>query len=109
MRVLIFCFVLFVSPGQIIGQQNYIDSLKHELKINQNDTLNLHYFSLLSEAYEETKPDSALYFAKNELILARKLQLRLSEAIALNTIAYDLINLGNYPASLQTYLSAKEI
>jgi len=43
------------------------------------------------------------------LTLSRKLKLRLNEAIALNTMAYDLKNMGNYPASLQTYLSGKEI
>src|SRR4030095_10236849 len=61
------------------------------------------------EAYEEIKPDSSFYYSKNQLILARKSKLRLNEAIALNAMAYALKNMGNYPASLQTYLSAKEI
>jgi signal transduction histidine kinase len=86
-----------------------IDSLKHELEIAQNDTLKLLHFILLAEAYEETKPDSSFYYAKNELTLARKLKLRLNEAISLNRIAYAHKNMGNYPASLQTYLSAKQI
>jgi signal transduction histidine kinase len=109
MKSLILFFILFVALPKLVGQQNYIDSLKHELKIAQNDTLKLFHFFLLSRAYEETKPDSALFYAKNELTLAQKLKLRLSEAIALNDMAYSLKNMGNYPASLKTLLSAKEI
>ena len=108
MKRLILLFFLFVSAGKLAAQQNTIDSLKHELEVSENDTLKLLQFILLVEAYEETKPDSSFYYSKNQLILARKLKLRLNEAIALNAMAYALKNMGNYPASLQTYLSAKE-
>jgi two-component system, NtrC family, sensor kinase len=87
----------------------HIDSLKHELEISQNDTLKLLYLLRIAEAFDEPKPDSAYYYAKEELRIAKKLNLRLNEALALNGIAYALKNMGNYPASLQTYLSANEI
>ena len=109
MKRYILILLLFATITHLSAQHRNIDSLKHDLEINQNDTLKLYHFMLLSEAYEETNLDSAFYYAKNELTLARKLKLRLNEAIALNAMAYDLKNKGNYPASLQTYLSAKEI
>jgi len=107
MKSLVLSFILFVSAGELIGQQNYIDSLKRELEINQNDTVKLFQLVLISEAYEETKPDSAFYYAKNELTLASELKFKLNEVIAMNEMAYALKNMGNYPASLQTYLLAK--
>ena len=86
-----------------------IDSLKNELAITKNDTLKLFYLIRIHEAFEESKPDSTYFYAKNELTLAKKLDLRLNEALALNGIAYALKNMGNFPASLQSYLSANEI
>ncbi len=83
MKSLVLFFILFISRGTLTGQQSYIDSLKHEVEISENDTLKLFHLILLHQAYEETKPDSALYYAKNELTLARKLKLRLNEAIAI--------------------------
>src|SRR5688572_1870773 len=89
--------------------RRHIDSLKHELEIGQNDTLKLLYLLRIAEAFDEPKPDSAYYYASEELRIAKKLNLRLNEALALNGIAYALKNMGNYTTSLQTYLSANEI
>src|SRR5688572_11911230 len=103
--------ILFSLPWIIAVSQDVqkIDSLKHELEISQNDTLKLLYLLRIAEAFDEPKPDSAYYYANAELRLAKKLKLRLNEALALNGIAYALKNMGNYPTSLQTYLSANEI
>src|SRR4051794_21308949 len=70
-------------PDLYIGK---LDSLHHELIMNRNDTLRLHLTSILWEYYIEIKPDSALYFGKQHLILARKFKLKLDEANALNRI-----------------------
>jgi two-component system, NtrC family, sensor kinase len=86
-----------------------IDSLKRELAIGQNDTLKLLRFIQIAEAFEEIKPDSSYHYATNGLSLARKLKLRFYEASSFIGMAYALKNMGNYPASLQTYLSAKGI
>ncbi len=109
MKNFIIIFLLFVIINQLNAQPAYIDSLKRELEINQNDTLKLFQFIFLAQAYDETKPDSAFYYAEKSLTLSRKLKLRLNEAIALSTMAYAHKNMGNYPASLQKYLSAGEI
>lgn len=100
---------MVTTTTPLSAQQKNIDSLRHELETSKNDTLKLFHFMLLAGAYEETKPDSSFYYAKNELVLARKLKLKLNEVIALNRMAYAFKNMGNYPASLQIYLSGKEI
>jgi len=105
-------FIILLSLAWNFGvsqDRRHIDSLKHELEISQNDTLKLLYLLRIAEAFDEPKPDSAYYYANQELRIAKKLNLRLNEALALNGIAYALKNMGNYPASLQTYLSANEI
>ena len=107
-----FTLAVLLSIAWSIGvsqDRHQIDSLKGELEISQNDTLNLLYFLSIAAAFEEAKPDSAYYYAKEELKFAKKLNLRLNEALALNGVAYALKNMGNYPASLEAYLSANEI
>ncbi len=109
MKSFLLILLLFVSITRAHTQVRGVDSLRNELETNQNDTLKLVYSILLSEAYEETKPDTSFYYAKNALILAQKLKLRLNEAIAFIQMAYALKNMGNFPASLQIYLSGKDI
>jgi two-component system NtrC family sensor kinase len=90
-------------------QVQQIESLKHELEISENDTLRMLHCIRLAEAFQETNPDSSFFYAENVLKLTHKLKLRVNEAVALELKAYALKNMGNYPASLKTYLSAKEI
>jgi two-component system, NtrC family, sensor kinase len=105
----IFILLLLVPGTHIKAQQPYIDSLRHEIEIAKNDTTKIVLFSTITEAYAETKPDSSVYFAEQQLMLARKLNLKLNEADALAQMGYALLNMGNYPRSLQTLLSALAI
>ncbi|MBD0353272.1 MAG: two-component sensor histidine kinase, partial [Flavisolibacter sp.] len=82
-----------------------VDSLQQELMRVQSDTLKLLLLDNLAEAYNETKPDSSLFYAEKQLKLARKLNFKLNEVNALNQMGYALLNIGNYPRSLQTLLS----
>ncbi len=102
-----FIMLLLVTPGK--AQQRNIDSLRHEKEITQNDTININLLNYLTEAYTESKPDSAFYFAEQLLMLARKLNLKLIEGYAQAQMGYALLNLSNYPRSLQTLLSAQAI
>jgi tetratricopeptide (TPR) repeat protein len=101
--------LLLASVAGFAQNRQRIDSLKREFEISQNDTVKMVCLLHIAEEFDEPKPDSAYYYANQELILAKKLNIRLSEALALNGIAYAFKNMGNYPASLQTYLSANEI
>lgn len=95
------------SPREIyIGR---LDSLLHELITTSNDTMRLDLTSILWEYYIEIKPDSAVYFGRQNLILAQKLKLKLEEANALSMMGFALKDIGNYPESLQALLSALAI
>ncbi len=61
-------------PANYSSRDLYIgrlDSLRHELITTNNDTLRLDLANILWEYYIEIKPDSALYFGEQQLILAK--------------------------------------
>ena len=93
----------------VLAQQSYIDSLQKEISITQNDTIKLVLLSNIARIYSETIPDSAFAFAEKELAIARRLNFKLDEGGALREMGYALMNMGNYPRSLQTLLSAMAI
>jgi len=100
-KQLIFSLLLVISVTHTRAQQPNIDSLRKEINLTKNDTLQLVLLSIITEAYNEIRPDSTLYFAEKLLTLSRKLKLRLNEAYALDQKAYAFLNMGDYPSSLQ--------
>jgi two-component system, NtrC family, sensor kinase len=104
-----YTLLLLVLVTASKAQQVNIDSLRNEAENAQDDSLKIILFSILSETYVETKPDSAVYYAEHELELARKLHFRLIEARSLDQLGYALSNTGNYPRSLQSLLLALAI
>ena len=103
-----FIILFFIQAVTLYAQAN-IDSLKHETQVATNDTILYVQLDALASAYLETKPDSSLYYSEKALEIARKLKLKLGEAITLGKKAYAQLNKGNYPESLRTFLSAIEI
>jgi signal transduction histidine kinase len=89
--------------------QKQFDSLQTVLKSATNDTIRMAVYRDLSRYYGEFKKDSALYFNEQQLLLAKKLGLKLWEADALDVAGYMLWNLGNYPRSLQYLLQGIKI
>ena len=80
------CFILF--PFFAMAQQDpyvenwtdtQIDSLRFELKHTTNDTLRMRISRSIAIYLQETNRDSSMYFQKKQLILARKLKLKLWE------------------------------
>ena len=92
-----------------LAQQLYIDSLKNDLTNSKNDTITLILLRNIAAQYSEINSDSALHYAEKSLVIARKLDLKLTEASALREIGYAQMNMGNYPRSLQTILSGLAI
>jgi two-component system NtrC family sensor kinase len=106
---IIYTSILLAAVNLVAAQQAQIDSLHQEISITQNDTLRLILFGKLSNAFTEINPDSAYYYSEKMLSLARKFDLQLEEVHALGEMGYALLNMGNYPRSLQTLLSALAI
>jgi len=104
-----YILLLIVAVKFTIAQEPNIDSLQHEASITQNDTIKLLIFRNIARIYSEINPDSAYRYAEKSLLIARKLNLKLDEGSALREMGYSLMNLGSYPRSLQTILSALAI
>ena len=102
--MILICMVL--QPLFVKAQGVNIDSLVHEAEITSNDTIKLVRLKTIARTYAELNPDSAFRYADVSLALARRLHLRLDEGDAIREMAYAYLNKGNYPRSLQTFLSA---
>src|SRR5436190_11155567 len=107
-RIIYIIFYLFVANA-IVAQQLYLDSLKKEIAVSENDTIKLIRLRNISRVYSELYPDSAFSYSEKLLSISQKLDLKLDEANALREKAYALLNMGNYPRSLQTILAALKI
>ena len=91
------------------SQDNKIANLKHRAEVSQNDTLRMILLDSISYAYSETNPDSSYYYSEKGRRLSQKLGYKLNEAFSLNGMGYALLNMGNYPRALQTFLTALEL
>ena len=100
-------FMMLINTVE--AQQVYIDSLKNETHNSKNDTTSLILLGKLADVYSEINPDSSYHYAGEMLTLTQKLDFKLEEAYALTQMGYALLNLGNYPRSLQNILSAISI
>ena len=104
MKKIIYLFVFFSVSNGIFAQS--IDNSFYPLVESPNDTTKMIACSILAEAHAEINPDSAIYYAEKVIVLSRKMNFKLEEVSALGQLGYAYTNLGNYPRSLQTLLSA---
>ena len=102
-------FLLLMLPLITGAQKVNIDSLILKLNFTQNDTLRLITLKTIARDYSELNHDSAYHYAEKSLLLARQLNFKLEEVGALRELGHALLNLGNYPRSLQTFLTALAI
>jgi len=108
--VLILVTIFILQTGFCQESQNqYIDSLQHELAVSKNDTMRFILLGRIADVYSEINPDSAFYYAEKVIPYTKRLQFKLEEATAIGVMGYAQINLGNYPRSLEYFLSAIEI
>src|SRR5687767_175148 len=109
MKRIIFALLATSALSFVNAQQSLVDSFQKQISITNSDTNKLVLTRMVIRIYSEINSDSAYYYANKTLELARKLKLRLVEASAMREIAYALMNMGNYPRSLQTILLALAI
>jgi len=98
---ILLCFISTVS----FSQQYFVDSLLQSFLNTRNDTAKMQSAGSLADHYTELKPDSAYYFAEQELAIAQKLGYKLNEVYALQQMGYAQMNLGNFTHSLKNLLS----
>jgi two-component system NtrC family sensor kinase len=106
-----FLSILFTIITEVfcIGQNQRIDNLKLQLANVQQDTTKIIIMAELCDNYRLSKPDSALNYGEQALILAQKIKFLKGESIALCNLSRTIRELGNLPKALQLGLKALRI
>ena len=108
-RRLVYLLLLWILSQNGFAQAFRVDSLKKELSASNNDTSRLILYGQIANAYLENSPDSMYRYAGKMVAVARNLGLTLEEAHALGEVGFAQLNMGDYPHSLQTLLSAADL
>ncbi len=107
MKQLIIGIFLFTFNIALFGQGNkesitsQIDSLKLKIGQTQNDSIKAETYNKIAEIYENSSPDSTIYYAEKALILAEKIK---NVSIQMGAFAFTgaaLISKGNLPKALE--------
>ena len=107
-RYLTILTIMF-SPFMAEAQLSYPDSLRKELQHATTDSVRFQLNSRLSGYYEERKPDSAIFYGDQALIIARKNKKQLAIASALLGKAFPLRLNGKYGEALGYLMEALAI
>lgn len=104
-------FILLLFPAVLKAQTlpSHRDSLLNELKHSTNDSVKMNLYDGLGWYYAEINRDSSLSYFEMALPIARRLNLKIYEADALNGMGFISYLLGNYPRSLEIFLEAQKI
>src|SRR6187401_3584372 len=98
-----------VNPLFLEPTKKQADSLRKALNENINDTLRMAANRELALFYLDINSDSAIYYIEKDLPLARKLQLKLWEADALDLTGIISSNQGNYVKAIKSMNEALQI
>lgn len=108
-RVLVFLLFSF-GPVYLFAQRATIDSLTLALaERKETDSTTIAMMIDLAYAYSQVSPDSTLNLAEKALELARKKDIRILEAWALNRIAGSYWLTAKFPKALESAQKALEI
>ncbi len=86
------------------AQRRVADSIRALLTAHMHDTSRVILLWNLSRAYYSFKPDSAILFGEEALLLAQKINYIEGEAKSLPRIANACLQIGNYSLALEYYL-----
>ena len=100
------CAVAF-HPGH--AQISEADSLRKVLEATNEDTSRVWLLLKMARVFEYSKPDTAMFYARQAVQLAQEIYFEKGESKSLDEIAYLLMLTGNYPKALQTVFKALQI
>jgi len=98
-----------VNPLFLEPTKDQADSLRKALNENINDTLRMSANRELALFYFDINSDSASFYIERDLPLARKLQLKLWEADALDLMGLISSIQGNYVKAMRSFNEALQI
>ncbi len=102
--------ILFLSIASFLPAQNTtIDSLHLALGNEKSDTGKIVMLYKLAEAYQGSKPDSALLLAQEAYFMSKNKKFIKGESWALNAMAVSYNSIGNFPKALEYYLEQLKI
>jgi hypothetical protein len=94
-------FILFIYLfGTLHAQNPWVDSLRKELKKNGGDHIQFNYNDAMFYAYIFTSPDSAVTYAEQNMLIARRLKSDSLLVYALTQFRYLSQLTGNFPQAL---------
>ncbi len=99
-------FLLCVFSAIAYGQGRILDSLQNELNRSKDDTNKIVLLSHIADILPISARDTVLAFSKLEMNLAKKLQWKNGEAIAVGDRALYWYYMGQYDSAIMLYQSA---
>ncbi|MEO6548972.1 MAG: ATP-binding protein [Ferruginibacter sp.] len=118
MKKIVKVLLLLLVPSILNAQNNpywdnpghgEISSMRTAFDNEANDTTRMYIGKRLGLYYFEVNTDSSLYYIENELLLAKKLKLKLWEADALVNLGYVSSLMSNNTNALSSLLTALQI
>jgi tetratricopeptide (TPR) repeat protein len=109
MKPISFLILLFLTGQFLFAQNRVLDSLHAAFAKEQTDTGRILVLFNLSNAYQNTKPDSALLLAQDAYFRAKNVKFIKGESWALNQMAVAFNSLGNFPKALGYYIEQLKI
>ncbi|MBV9963238.1 MAG: tetratricopeptide repeat protein [Parafilimonas sp.] len=106
----VFFFIFMLCSSINISAQNIeTDSLKKQLKIEEDDQKRVGILESLSYAYLSMSPDTALQYALQGLQLAQDIQFLRGQAICINAIGNVYFHTGDNAKALEMYFQYLQI
>jgi signal transduction histidine kinase len=90
----------FLSFKDAIGQNNYRDSLKHELSQTKDDTSKVDLLDIIGWSFVFLDEDSAANYGREGLELAKQINYKTGEANCLDLLSFSLSLNGNFIGAL---------
>ena len=109
LRKVIIIISLAVSLFNGSAQNIFEDNARKEYFLAKDDTSRVISLSDMGYYWRYTNMDSAIYYARNGLSLAEKINYPHGEAYVLSILGTIFREKGDYPAALQHELRSKEI
>ncbi|HSZ85483.1 MAG TPA: tetratricopeptide repeat protein [Puia sp.] len=105
----IISIILLTAFVNVKAQKINADSLKQQLNLKLADTSKLATLTRLAYYYQDSKPDSLLYYGKQLLEFAQSVNNRKMVSVGYSTIGQYEYIVGNYSLSLQWLFKSLEL
>jgi hypothetical protein len=109
MKKNIFLFTVLVFSGNVLAQMSYVNSLKQKLKTTKADSTKFNVLMELTQYYQDSKQDSLLFYAKEQLIMGEGINNTEMIGLAYGNIGVHEYIAGNYPVALQMLFKSLQL